>query len=149
MPDPPTLSTEAVHTMNKSDDLELTCRYQLVAHRQVTHRQSHSVSLHIVPPHPFPGQRSAVPEVVDSADERSLLDLRLQRLGPLLHHAAHLKRHRQRDGPVPVFLPGPEGGGRQDVGGHLRVCQRCGSSLSVKFLSYFLLMNVNSATGRR
>lgn len=29
MPDPPTLSTEAVHHMNKSDDLELTCRYSL------------------------------------------------------------------------------------------------------------------------
>ncbi|XP_075895260.1 vascular endothelial growth factor receptor 2 isoform X2 [Nelusetta ayraudi] len=26
MPDPPTLTTEAVHRMNKSDDLELTCR---------------------------------------------------------------------------------------------------------------------------
>lgn len=30
MPDPPTLTTEAVHRMNKSDDLELTCRYPLV-----------------------------------------------------------------------------------------------------------------------
>lgn len=30
MPDPPTLSTEAVHHMNKSDDVELTCRYPLV-----------------------------------------------------------------------------------------------------------------------
>lgn len=30
MPDPPTLTTEAVHRMNKSDDLDITCRYPLV-----------------------------------------------------------------------------------------------------------------------
>lgn len=93
MPDPPTLSTQAVQHINKSDDLELTCRYPFL-HASGLSQTHASIVITIYFLFPFPGQRSAVPEMVDSSDEYPLLHLRLQRLGPVLHYTAHLKRHR-------------------------------------------------------
>lgn len=132
MPDPPTLNIHGVHRMNKSDDLELTCRYEFICVRGSTQTYSYIVV--------FTRQGSAVPEMDDPSDKRSLLHCRLQRTGPLLYDAAHLQRHCERDGPVPVLLQGPESGGRQDVGGDLCVRPRY-NSVYLYFLHFSLLLS--------
>lgn len=53
MPDPPTLNIYGTHRMNKSDDLELTCRYQhtlLISINPLTHtyRNMHTDSLFLL-----------------------------------------------------------------------------------------------------
>lgn len=37
MPDPPTLNIHGIHRMNKSDNLELTCRYAEIHLSELTH----------------------------------------------------------------------------------------------------------------
>lgn len=87
----------------------------------------------------FARQGSAVPEMDDPSDKHSLLHHRLQRTGALLHDAAHLQRHCERDGPVPVLLQRPQSGGWQDVSGDLCVRPRY-NSVYLCFLCFFLLL---------
>lgn len=59
MPDPPTLNIHGVHRMNKSDDLELTCRYEFICVRgsAQTHTRTHAHGVHISLSSPIRGRQ--------------------------------------------------------------------------------------------
>lgn len=123
MPDPPTLSAAGTHRLNKSDNLELTCRCVL-AEFPPSHPYTCSVISTCLS---LCRQRPSVSDVVDSSHKHPLLHQWLQRSGALLHHAEDLQRDCQWDRTVPVLLQGPESGGWQDLSFSLCVRPRYNS----------------------
>lgn len=127
MPDPPTLNIYGIHRMNKSDNLELICRYvNLTEFNPSTNPDIHkhtywenSLSLG--------WQRSAVPEVDDPSYKHSLLHQWLQWVRTLLHNTADLQCHCQWNWTVPVLLQRPESRRWQDFSSGLCLCPRYNS----------------------
>lgn len=121
MPDPPTLNIYGVHRMNKSDNLELTCRYVYILYILYIPQwtdpniQWSSIIVSI-------WQRSAVPAVDDPTYKHSLLHYRLQWIGTLLHNTVDLQCNCQWNWTVPVLLQRPESWRWQDFSSGLCVC---------------------------